>query len=36
MTQWTFAGMLVCAVQVGAQRVANARWNADMAAGRFA
>lgn len=36
MKQWMFAGMLVCAAQAGAQPVANAQWNADMAAGRFA
>ena len=40
MKQWMFAGMLVCAVwgsnQAGAQPIANAQWNADLAAGRFA
>jgi tetratricopeptide (TPR) repeat protein len=40
MKQWIFAGVLVCAVwcsnQAGAQPIANAQWNADMAAGRFA
>ena len=36
MKQWLFAGMFVCAAQAGAQPVANAQWNADMAAGRYA
>lgn len=36
MKQWMFAGMLWCAVQASAQPVANAQWNADLAAGRFA
>jgi tetratricopeptide (TPR) repeat protein len=36
MKFWMFAAWVVCAANAGAQPIANAQWNADLLAGRFA